>query len=350
MRPEHSRSSAARASSSNADGSGMLTAIGAGGPHCHSLHRDDHARELTVVLLRGRLPDRLTRAPHMCAVDGRTQDRPKWTMYSPCEIDHGDRDGRRVIVMVAASQIISAVFLAHERDRMSADASARTVGAAAVDPRAWAAPTPSGICVRRRSAPGSRPMTGRFLRFDVIAGATIWGLLIPEMIAYARLAGLPPQAGLYTLLASLALYAIFGTSRHLVVAGDSRRRHPRLLGDDRARAGRRRRTYATSPRGAGAHHATGPVPAWPGCCGSGSSPQFLSRPVMEGFVFGLAIFVTVSQLPEALRDREGRRRPIQQLGHLIRNLGDTSLATFAVGPARSCPVPPSGSSRSCPAG
>ena len=59
------------------------------------------------------------------------------------------------------------------------------------------------------------------LPIDVIAGATIWGLLIPEMIAYAGLAGLPPQAGLYTLLASLGLYAIFGTSRQLVVAGTS---------------------------------------------------------------------------------------------------------------------------------
>jgi MFS superfamily sulfate permease-like transporter len=47
------------------------------------------------------------------------------------------------------------------------------------------------------------------------------GLLIPEMIAYASLTGLPPQAGLYTLLASLALCAVFGTSRHLVVAGTS---------------------------------------------------------------------------------------------------------------------------------
>ena len=53
---------------------------------------------------------------------------------------------------------------------------------------------------------------------DAIAGVTIWGLLIPEMIAYASLAGLPPEAGLYTLLASLLLYAVFGTSRHLVVA------------------------------------------------------------------------------------------------------------------------------------
>jgi MFS superfamily sulfate permease-like transporter len=41
------------------------------------------------------------------------------------------------------------------------------------------------------------------------------------MIAYASLAGLPPQAGLYTLLASLGLYAVFGTGRQLVVAGTS---------------------------------------------------------------------------------------------------------------------------------
>jgi MFS superfamily sulfate permease-like transporter len=38
-----------------------------------------------------------------------------------------------------------------------------------------------------------------WLAGDAIAGFTIWGLLIPEMIAYASLAGLPPQAGLYTL-------------------------------------------------------------------------------------------------------------------------------------------------------
>jgi hypothetical protein len=60
-----------------------------------------------------------------------------------------------------------------------------------------------------------------WLRSDVIAGFTIWGLLVPEGIAYASLAGLPPQAGLYTLLASLVLYAVFGTSRQLVVAGTS---------------------------------------------------------------------------------------------------------------------------------
>src|SRR5271154_2040004 len=60
-----------------------------------------------------------------------------------------------------------------------------------------------------------------WLSRDLVAGFTIWGLLVPEMIAYASLAGLPPQAGLYTLLASLVLYALFGTSKQLVVAGTS---------------------------------------------------------------------------------------------------------------------------------
>ena len=77
-------------------------------------------------------------------------------------------------------------------------------------------------CSASSPSPGGSPATtARGSTKDAIAGATIWGLLIPEMIAYASLAGLPPQAGLYTLIASLALYAIFGTSRHLVVAGTS---------------------------------------------------------------------------------------------------------------------------------
>jgi len=46
-------------------------------------------------------------------------------------------------------------------------------------------------------------------------------LLVPEAIAYAGLAGLPPEAGLCTLLATLAAYAIFGTSRHPVTGRDS---------------------------------------------------------------------------------------------------------------------------------
>ncbi len=52
-----------------------------------------------------------------------------------------------------------------------------------------------------------------WLRPDLIAGLTLWGLLVPETMAYAGIAGLPAQAGLYT-LASLLVYALLGTSRH----------------------------------------------------------------------------------------------------------------------------------------
>ena len=60
-----------------------------------------------------------------------------------------------------------------------------------------------------------------WLRPDIIAGLTLWGLVVPEAMAYAGVAGLPPQMGLYTLLASLLVYALLGTSRHLVVQSTS---------------------------------------------------------------------------------------------------------------------------------
>src|SRR5512147_2491814 len=60
-----------------------------------------------------------------------------------------------------------------------------------------------------------------WLTLDVIAGLTLWGLVVPESMAYAGIAGLPPQAGLYTLIVSLLVYAVVGTSRHLSVGPTS---------------------------------------------------------------------------------------------------------------------------------
>jgi sulfate permease, SulP family len=59
--------------------------------------------------------------------------------------------------------------------------------------------------------------------------------------------------------------------------------------------------------------------------------QFLSRPVMEGFVFGLAVFVTVSQLPKLFGIEKGTGDTIAQFVHVLGHLGDTSLPTLAVG-------------------
>jgi sulfate permease, SulP family len=68
-----------------------------------------------------------------------------------------------------------------------------------------------------------------------------------------------------------------------------------------------------------------------GLCRLGFITSFLSRPVMEGFVFGLAIFVTVSQLPKLFGLKKGSGDTVRQLAHLIAHLGDTSLTTLAIG-------------------
>jgi MFS superfamily sulfate permease-like transporter len=142
-----------------------------------------------------------------------------------------------------------------------------------------------------------------WLRSDAIAGFTIWGLLIPEGIAYASLAGLPPQAGLYTLLASLVLYAAFGTSRQLVVAGTSA---PAVLVYSSVSALHPKGAAAYGSLAAGLIILTGILFLCSGLLRLGFITQFLSRPVMEGFVFGLAIFVAVSQLPKLSAWPRGR--------------------------------------------
>ena len=56
---------------------------------------------------------------------------------------------------------------------------------------------------------------------DIIAGITLAALAIPEVMGYAKIAGVPVVLGLYTLLIPIAVFALFGSSRHLVVGADS---------------------------------------------------------------------------------------------------------------------------------
>src|SRR6478735_11707805 len=62
-----------------------------------------------------------------------------------------------------------------------------------------------------------RGYRGEWLSGDAIAGLTVWAVLVPEALAYATIAGAPPVVGLYAAPGALLLYAVFGSSRHLVV-------------------------------------------------------------------------------------------------------------------------------------
>jgi hypothetical protein len=52
-----------------------------------------------------------------------------------------------------------------------------------------------------------------WLRADIVAGLTVWAVMVPEAMAYAGIAGVPPLVGLYTVPIPLIAYAVFGTSR-----------------------------------------------------------------------------------------------------------------------------------------
>lgn len=148
------------------------------------------------------------------------------------------------------------------------------------------------------------------------------------MIAYASLAGLSPQAGLYTLLASLGLYAVFGTSRQLVVAGTSA---SAVLVFSTVTALHPTNAAAYAALASGFVIITGLLFLVAGLCRLGFITQFLSRPVMEGFVFGLAIFVSISQLPKLFGLEKGDGDSIRQFAHVLANLAHTSVVTLAVG-------------------
>jgi sulfate permease, SulP family len=150
------------------------------------------------------------------------------------------------------------------------------------------------------------------------------------------------------LLATLAAYAVFGTSRHLIAAATSAAAVllassvGGLAGTDAAR-------YMSDA--AGLVIFCGGLFLIAGLLRLGFVAQFLSRPVMEGFVFGLAIFVTVSQLPKLFGIEKGSGDTIKQFIHLTGHLGTRAGRRWRSGPARSCSCSrPSGRRRRSRAG
>ena len=68
---------------------------------------------------------------------------------------------------------------------------------------------------------GILPVNRSMVLTDILAGMTLAALAIPQVMGYARIAGAPVISGLYTMLLPMALFAIFGSSRRLVVGADS---------------------------------------------------------------------------------------------------------------------------------
>ena len=68
---------------------------------------------------------------------------------------------------------------------------------------------------------GVRPLDRKRIPVEIVAGVTLAALAIPEVMGYTSIAGMPVITGLYTILMPITLFALFGSSKHLVVGADS---------------------------------------------------------------------------------------------------------------------------------
>jgi high affinity sulfate transporter 1 len=148
--------------------------------------------------------------------------------------------------------------------------------------------------------PGLRhlhPYPRAWLRYDVTAGLVLVALLVPQGMAYAELAGLPPITGLYTTAVALLAYAVFGPSRVLVLGPDS------SLGPVIAATISPLLVPGSSPAEAVAYASVlallvGALTVVAGLLRFGFVADLLSRPTQLGYMNGLALTILVSQLPK----------------------------------------------------
>lgn len=132
---------------------------------------------------------------------------------------------------------------------------------------------------------------------DMVAGLSIAGLLVPEAVAYSGIANLPPQYGVIALLAGLICYGLIGRSRFAVVSATSS-----------SAAVLAAATIALAGGDAGLRFAlatglvvlTGLFFVAAGFARLGAISDFIAKPVLRGFAFGLAAVIIVKQLPKVL--------------------------------------------------
>ena len=142
---------------------------------------------------------------------------------------------------------------------------------------------------------GVLPVRRSMVAGDITAGLTLAALGIPEVLGYARIAGMPVATGLYTLLLPMAAFAVLGSSRHLVVGADSATAAilaATLTGLAAAGSPRYIRLAGLAAL------LTGGLLLLARLVRLGFLANFLSRTVLVGFLTGVGIEVAVSQLPD----------------------------------------------------
>jgi sulfate permease, SulP family len=169
---------------------------------------------------------------------------------------------------------------------------------------------------------------GKHMRGDVVAGIALVGLLIPEAMGYAGIAGLPPESGLYATGIGLFVYALFGSSRQLAVSPTSSSAAV-LAASVAVFAGGDRAIYVVLA--AAVALLVGIFFVLSAFLRLGFVSEFISKPVLKGFVFGIAVTIIIKQVPKLLGFERGAGNTLQQFWHVVRSLGQSDPWTVTVG-------------------
>lgn len=166
------------------------------------------------------------------------------------------------------------------------------------------------------------------LSSDLVAALIVTVMLIPQSLAYAALAGLPPQVGLYASIAPLVLYALFGSSRVLAVGPVAvvSLMTATAIGD-------------LAPAGSTAYWTAAITLAFlsglmllaMGALRLGLLAHFLSHPVISGFITASALLIAVGQLKVVLGVDAAGDDFFGSSWELLRRLTDSHLPTAALG-------------------
>ncbi|NGO47316.1 SulP family inorganic anion transporter [Streptomyces ureilyticus] len=179
----------------------------------------------------------------------------------------------------------------------------------------------------RRLTPGIAALIGyrrSWLRGDLLAGVTVAAYLVPQVMAYAGVAGLPPVAGLWAILPALVLYACLGSSRLLSVGPESTTALMTatvvapFVGADPDR-------YATLAATLAVTVGLLCLAAW--ALRLGFVADLLSRPVLIGYLAGVALIMIGDQLPKLTGVDTTGSAFFPQLWSFVRHLGQAHGAT-----------------------
>jgi sulfate permease, SulP family len=173
-----------------------------------------------------------------------------------------------------------------------------------------------------------RRYRGVDFRADLIAGISVCVVMIPSVLAYAELAGLPPQYGLYAALGAMICYAVFASSRHVIVGPDAAL--TLLLAS------------AVAPLVAGDVSRAVNLAALVALLGGtilllaavfriGVIAELFSKPVLVGYMSGAALIIASTQLGKLFGLRLVARDCFPILRELFGQLGETHWLTFFLG-------------------